>query len=171
MPTIITDRRVFFYRRDSWLSNHHPAPFVVKGRSFATVEQFYYYAKACICGETLMAEAILRESDPAKNKRQDRAMRCHDEAPWQAAKLRIMEIGTYHKYNQNLDLLAKLMSTQGNEIVEASPNLFWGCGIDIYDPALLDAATFPGHNNLGHIISKTRSIFAETYIDNQNRPR
>ncbi|WP_210498332.1 NADAR family protein [Vibrio crassostreae] len=159
MPTKQTSKYVFFYRRDSILSNHYPASFVINGVSFVSVEQYYFYCKLLICGDSLMAEAVLREPDPAKNKKQVYASHARDNDEWGQRKLGIMRRGVYEKFRQNPRLLAFLLSTEGKEIVEASPNRFWGIGVDIFDQDLEMDNLWLGLNHLGKILMEVRTVF------------
>lgn len=158
MPTIESKDHILFYRRDSWLSNHYPAPFMVKGKQFYTVEQFYFYCGALICGDKLMAEAILNEPDPAKNKMQGNFMQKYHADEWEKKKIGIMRIATYQKYHQNEALFSKLMATGDKKIIEASPSRFWGIGIDINDSKASIEGFWRGKNMLGNIIMDTREI-------------
>ena len=161
MPIITTDQHFIFYKRDAWASNHYPSKFTVNNVTFETVEQFYFYCKMLILGDTLMAEAILREPDPAKNVKQNHAAFINKELLeiWGGRKSGIMKRGLFEKYLQNKTLRDLLLATEDRIIVEGSKNMFWGCGVDISDPDLLFDNLWRGRNELGKLNVEVREYF------------
>lgn len=164
MPIITTDQHFIFYKRDAWASNHYPSRFTVNNVTFETVEQFYFYCKMLILGDKLMAEAILREPDPAKNVKQNHAAIINKELMkvWDQRKSAIMKRGLFEKYLQNPPLRSELINTNNKIIVEGSKNMFWGCGVDIGDPNLLFDNLWRGRNELGKLNMEVREHFKKS---------
>ncbi|MCY9861308.1 NADAR family protein [Vibrio coralliirubri] len=167
MPTKYAEDAVYFYRQDSFLSNHHPAPFVVKERHFSCVEQFYMYSKAVIFNDQVMADAILNTNDPAKIMQLNALMKTHDYADWSVERrYKIMVAGTYAKYFQNPNLLRQLLETGDRVILESSPNKVWGIGVDINSQFLQNRKYWNGDNLLGKAIMDVRGLLGGEGIVN-----
>lgn len=165
MPTKYADDAVYFYRKDSFLSNHHPAPFTLKGKRFSCVEQFYMYSKAIVFNDLVMADAIINTDDPAKIMQLNALMKTHEYADWSLERrYRIMVAGTYAKYSQNPHLLQKLLETGDRLILESSPNKEWGIGIDISSQFLENRKYWKGSNLLGKAIMEVRGLLGGTGI-------
>jgi predicted NAD-dependent protein-ADP-ribosyltransferase YbiA (DUF1768 family) len=67
-----------------------------------------------------------------------------------------MKAATYCKYAQNPHLLKQLLGTDGDLIMEASPNKFWGIGVDVLSQHLFDTRFWSGENLLGQVIAEVR---------------
>lgn len=159
MPTRYTDDVVYFYRKDSFLSNHHPAPFTLKGKTFSCVEQCYFYSKAIIFDDQVMAEAIYNTDDPAKIMQLNALMKEHEYADWSVERrFSIMVAATLAKYLQNPHLKRQLLDTGDRLIVEASPNRVWGIGVDISSQFLEHRRFWKGDNLLGRVIMTVREM-------------
>ena len=60
------------------------------------------------------------------------------------------------KFSQNVSLRAKLNATAERKLVETTRDSFWGAGVTINAPTLLNG-TWHGRNNLGKILGEVRS--------------
>lgn len=78
LPTEIQPKNLFtkkkhnivgFFKKWSPLSNHHLAPQRVRNVQYNCNEQFYFHQKALNAGDTVTASKILKESNPAQQKR------------------------------------------------------------------------------------------------------
>lgn len=162
VPAIPADNRILFFGRDKksfgFLSHFHPAPFVVDGEAWSTIEHFYQSRKSLDPAYRLAIRACetpgqaKKMGTPRKPGKMDRGAWFDGEArapraDWEAVKLDVMREAELAKYGQNPDLLALLLATGDAEIVEDSPNdFFWGCGRDS-----------SGANWAGRILMETRA--------------
>ena len=106
------------------------------------------------------ASKILKESNPAQQKRLGSNVRNFNKNVWSKAMPNIMENGVFAKYDQNPELKKKLLSTKGKIIGEASPkDNVWGIGMSMHSKTALDNKTWTGSNLLGKILMKIRDNF------------
>lgn len=151
------DGRVLFYRRDrrrfGFLSNFAPAPLLLEGETWPTVEHYYQAQKSA---DRAYQEAIRAAATPGQAKdlgtwldpaefqaappeSQARlAARSwflrHRAAPrpdWDAVKLAVMREAVRAKFGQNPDLARQLLATATAELIEDSKSdAYWGVGRD-----------------------------------------
>lgn len=158
------DGRILFYRRDredfGFLSHFHPAPFVLDGEAWPTVEHFYQAQKS---EDPDYRAAIRAAVHPGHVKRLSAAphlpkrfskgswFKTHGRTPradWDAVKFDVMYRADRAKYLQNPDLAALLLATQQVELVEDSTSdAFWGIGSD-----------GGGQNRAGGLLMHIRSL-------------
>lgn len=152
-----TEQYTFFWGTQDPFSNWHPAPFIYKGIPFAQSEQWMMYCKAKLFGDEEMAKQILLETDPEKNKKQGRSVQGFVEEVWNEKARHYVYVGCREKFTQNPVLLQALLSTEGTELVEASPfDKIWGVGLRDSDPRILDRAQWQGTNWLGEVLTRLR---------------
>jgi len=151
------DNFVFFWGKQDIASNWHPAKFEVRGRKFGQAEQYMMYAKACLFNDQEMADKILQETDPAKNKKQGRQVRGFDQAIWDQKADELVKIGLREKFLQNPRMLQWLVSTEGKQLAEASPyDKIWGIGLKANHPDAVTPEKWPGQNRLGKTLEQLR---------------
>ncbi len=69
------------------------------------------------------------------------------------------------KFKQNPGLKTFLLNTGDRELVETSPaDSFWGVGLDMKSPALLDKSQWKGRNILGKLSCELRTELAADNI-------
>lgn len=68
LATRVSNNALVFYSKHSALSNHHPSPFEVRGRSFANMEQYLAYKKAKLSGQKTLIQKALLAQDPVEAK-------------------------------------------------------------------------------------------------------
>lgn len=150
---------VFFFGKDDFLSNWHPAHFTVNGVSFTCVEQFMMYSKAMLFDCADIAEKVLQTSDPKTQKALGRSVRNFDATVWDAKRLNIVTVGCREKFAQNPRLLAQLIATGTRRLVEASPyDRIWGIGLRETDPRAETPARWLGKNLLGEALMEARKM-------------
>ena len=110
----------FFFTSADAFSNWHPAAFEYHGVTFGCVEQFMMYSKANLFGDDAAAAKILATDSPKKQKALGRSVVGYDDNTWKAKRLSIVTVGCREKFRQNPSLLAQLLSTGDNVLVEAS---------------------------------------------------
>ena len=160
-PPIPADRRILFYHRDKtdfgFLSNFFPAPFVINGQRWPTVEHYYQAQKSL---SALYRETVRCAPTPGQAKRlgalpntpvqrqslvQKNPSLLRDD--WEAQKLAVMQLATTAKFAQNGSLGRQLLATKAAELVEDSvSDIFWGIGADCR-----------GSNWLGRVLMEVRA--------------
>jgi ribA/ribD-fused uncharacterized protein len=141
------DNRILFFKRDrarfGFLSNFAPAPILLDGETWPTVEHYYQAQKSL---DPAYRAAIRQTQTPGEAKRraaprtaQGRAgasswfvQNNADPRPdWQEVKLEIMRKGVQAKFAQNPELARRLLATGTAELIEDSrADAFWGMGRD-----------------------------------------
>lgn len=139
-------------------SQWHPTTFVIEGETFVTAEQWMMVCKARLFGDAAAAEAIMRTSDPAEQKRLGQRVVGFEQEPWDARRLGIVHAGSLAKFQQNEGARRQLAATAPAMLVEANPrDWIWGNGLQIDDPANNDPARWKGSNFLGRILTLVRN--------------
>ena len=128
------------------------------GIQFENVEQYMMYYKAQLFGDKLMADKILKESDPKKIKAFGRQVQNFNETLWNQNCKNIVYWGCYYKFSQNPVLKKKLLDTGDKLLVETSPrDKIWGNGLNKFDTRRLSQSAWPGTNWLGECLIKVRN--------------
>ena len=105
---------------------------------------------------------ILRSSEPWECKKLGRGVTPFDAAQWDRVKYDIVKDANRAKYEQNPDLLRKLMETGDSILAEASPMDYeWGIGLDAAAARKSDPYDWPGRNLLGKLLTELRDEFRE----------
>ena len=152
------NNKIFFFTKNSPLSNMYPAPFVSDGKAYTCVEQYLMEKKAQHFGDALAAEAIMKTPDPFKQKYLGSQVKGYNHKVWGAKAQDIMKAALHKKFEQNPLLKTKLLSTRNKELVEANPkDTFWGAGISIHDQDKLEKGSYPGKNTLGKLMMEVRN--------------
>jgi ribA/ribD-fused uncharacterized protein len=145
---------VRFYRAVGpygFLSNLHRCRVELDGVEFSSAEHAYQYGKPKTppVREWIRAAPLPRHAALAGHH-----LSTYDvvegwsgptDAPWKGAKVERMERVVEAKFRQNADLAAKLLATGRTQLIEESPDGFWGEG-----------RWANGHNMLGHILMGVR---------------
>jgi ribA/ribD-fused uncharacterized protein len=141
------DNRILYFRRDreqfEFLSHFHPAPILIDGITWPTVEHFYQAQKST---DAAYREAIMEAPTPGKAKRLASDPRAPPSqsrhswfmkngatprADWHDVKLDLMRRADLAKFTQHDRLRRLLMETGDAELMEDSPSEpFWGIGPD-----------------------------------------
>lgn len=115
------------------------------------------YKKALLFKDIDVAEMIMEQSHPRKQKFLGRQVRGYDDAVWMANCQEIMVPGLVSKFTQDSYSLQCLLDTVDSTIVEASPyDKIWGIGMKGDDPRATDPTKWEGQNLLGIVLMKVR---------------
>lgn len=115
------------------------------------------YQKARLFKDHDVAEMIMEQSSPRKQKFLGRQVRDFDSTVWMAACEDIMVPGLVSKFTQDTYCLNSILDTGDKIIVEASPyDQVWGIGLTENDPLAWDQATWKGKNLLGKVLMRAR---------------
>jgi ribA/ribD-fused uncharacterized protein len=160
----ITDEYVFFVSGP--FSNWYESYFEVNQTKYNCGEQFMMFKKAIHFGDYEIANEIMRETNPRKQKAWGREVRGFDQEEWNKVSKELVYEGLYAKFTQNEDLKEILLSTGDREIVEAAwYDTVWGVGLREDDPLILDKSNWKGMNYLGIVLMRVRdAINAEITV-------
>lgn len=147
MLVILADNRILYFRRDretfEFLSHFHPAPTLLDGETWPTVEHYYQAQKSL---DPVYRQAVRDATTPGRAKR----LAASPNAPlrisaqswfrksstlprpdWDDVKLGIMRRADQAKFTQHRDLAELLLATGDAELIEDSPSdAYWGIGRD-----------------------------------------
>jgi len=147
MLVIPADNRILYFARDrgmfGFLSHFHPAPILLDGEAWPTVEHYYQAQKSF---DPAYRQAIRDAATPGRAKRlaapPDLPRRVSSQSwfrkngasprpDWHAVKLEIMRRVDLAKFTQHADLAELLRATGDAELVEdSSSEPYWGIGPD-----------------------------------------
>jgi len=146
-----------FYSNSHPFSNWYMASFIHNGHEFNCSEQYMMYKKAMLFKDYDVAEMIMQQGHPRKQKFLGRQVRGFDPEKWNAECKDIMVPGLVSKFTQDSYSLTTLLDTGDSIIAEASPtDKIWGIGLSENDPKALDPKNWQGTNWLGEVLMRTR---------------
>jgi ribA/ribD-fused uncharacterized protein len=155
----MTQKFVFFWESDSPFSNWYPQSFIHEEKSYNCSEQYMMYRKALLFNDYDVAEMIMEQTSPRKQKFLGRQVRGFDQEQWMEHCEEIMIPALVSKFTQDSYSLKCLLETGDATIVEASPyDKIWGIGMDKDDPRAIYTDQWDGLNLLGKVLMKTREI-------------
>ena len=121
----VGESHIFFHSRAdaSFMSNFHPATFVVGDIAFSCVEQFFQWRKMTMFQKYEVAARILDATEPASMKalaRRGKGARLTPDqvSEWNLASMDVMREGVSAKFHQNPDLRDALIGTGSATLVE-----------------------------------------------------
>jgi ribA/ribD-fused uncharacterized protein len=102
-------------------SAHNDAPRM----TFSTTEQYMMYYKAIVFNDRDVADQIMLEQSPRKQKALGRKVKGFDHKKWDKEKEKIVEEGNWWKMTQPVqgDMRRKLLETGSRELVEVGTGL------------------------------------------------
>lgn len=121
-----------FRGKYEFLSNFYESYFTdpVVG-DFCSVEQYFQWIKAHICGNLDIAAQIMKTASPSEAKRLGKSVELT--INWSTdTKLNVMKTGLLYKFAQNPDLKDKLIETSPNFLMEGNTwkDRFWGVDLN-----------------------------------------
>ncbi|CAE6504014.1 unnamed protein product [Rhizoctonia solani] len=130
---IVTDSAIYFFRpkgEHGYLSQWYASSFTDGTYSYENAEQYMMHRKGMLFApDSPVTSAILETTNPRDIKSLGRVIPNFDEAVWKRDRLHIVTEGSRLKFRQSEALKARLLATEGNELVEASPfDRIWGIG-------------------------------------------
>ena len=151
------DDFVFFWGPKSPFSNWYMCPFIHGGYEYNCAEQYMMYQKARLFKDFDVAEMIMEQSDPKKQRFLGRHVRGFVQSEWDSDCQSIMVSGLTSKFLQDTYCLNSLLDTGDKILVEASPyDKIWGIGLEADNPDALDPSKWQGKNLLGIVLMKVR---------------
>jgi ribA/ribD-fused uncharacterized protein len=150
-----TNTHIYFW--GSIFSQWAKTTFMEGSVKFSSAEQYMMYHKACLFGDTAVANKILQTQDPKMQKSLGRQVKGFNEAKWNEHKLSIVIKGNTLKFSQDEKLKQQLLKTYPKTLVEGSPyDKVWGVGLKYDDPKILSEANWQGQNLLGAALMTVR---------------
>lgn len=157
LATRISDDTLVFYSKHSALSNHYTAPFEVRGRSYANMEQYLAYKRAKLSGKKPLIQKALQAQDPIEAKSILNALRSDHYEEWKKELSTVALEGLQAKFRQNPALGQYLRNTTPLTLGEASTNSRWGVGMSLDDEKVLDKSKWNKQGNLlGRLLMQIR---------------
>ena len=146
------------YNENGCFSNWYKADFEYVGLHFNSVEQFMMYHKVLMFHQHDLAQKILTSDDPAIIKKLGRTYFPEfNSAVWDKTCYAIVKRGVRAKFEQNDNLLHKLIATGEKTLAECSlKDTKWGIGVEINDPKRYNTIYWNGKNYLGRILMEVR---------------
>ena len=142
---------------NGYLSNWYLSSFIVKDRSFSSMEQYMMYRKAVCFHDIEIASRIMKTDDVSEIKQLGRLVSEYDDNVWNGIRQIIVYEGLLAKFYQN-DALKQQLKSTGNAILAecAVKDKIWGIGVSMQDPARFDKAKWKGQNLLGYALMMVR---------------
>lgn len=141
----------------SVFSNFYTKPFIVDGYRYISVEQFFQYSKAVYFEKTNLARKITLTSDPKRIQ----TLGDRIEVPgnewdeWLAYCQELLYRGMLAKFTQNSSLKKDLLSTGECQLLEATTDHQFGCGIGLISGKWADQS-WEGQNLTGRTLMEVR---------------
>ena len=146
-----------------YLSNWYKSKFIVQDIEYSCVEQFMMYKKAILFEDTLTGKKILSAKSPATIKKLGKSVTPFIESIWKEKREEIVYEGIRAKFEQNPELLQKLLATGDAMLVEASPqDSIWGIGLSAAEARRVSPDKWEGENLLGKILMRVREDLANS---------
>lgn len=136
------------------LSNFYKANMVIKGKRYASVEQYIQYRRANHMDDKKAMEAIMGTNDGKSIKQIGKAIGFKGD--WHSFARLVMLEGMKAKFSQNPTLRALLFGTADRRLGEASRDNYWGIGYAADDPDAKDFNNWTGENTCGKVLMAVR---------------
>lgn len=149
---------IIFKGEKSVFSNFYPAPFNFEDSHYRHVEQYYQYCKAIHHNENQTAGRIMLMSNPRRIKALGDSIESNP--TWLEQRMMVLYRGIKSKFEQNWPLQDELISSDGNQLYEATTDLYFGSGIS-YESPRWECRDWPGENVTGLILMKVREELLE----------
>lgn len=153
----LTNNRIFFWGSlfSQWSKS------IIKdtncGVTFNTAEQGMMYYKATTFNDSVIADKILKTSNPREQKELGRQVKNYDDSVWKEKRFEIVTQINYWKFSQNRELKSFIISLKDWDFVEASPDdRIWGVGMSVDDEKIFDSSKWQGQNLLGKAIKQAQ---------------
>lgn len=163
---------IAFFSKHSELSNHYQSSFSLQGIQFHSMEHYLAYSKAKLTGHDVTIERALKVQNPVEAKAVLNSLKNNHNDEWKKQAPAIAEKGLRAKFRQNQYLLEFLLETEDLQLGEASRDTFWGVGMTLTHPDVLDSSKWPPEGNLlGRTIMKIRDELRSPTGTSSGSPR
>lgn len=164
-----SEQALIFFSRHTFLSNHHPSVFKIKGVRYNNVEQFLAHKRATLSGQEAMIQKALKTTNPSEAKSLLNNLKNDHAKEWDEGIDGWAIEGVRAKFLQNEELAEKLCHTGDLLLGEASRDKRWGIGMDLSNPEALDTTKWPESSNLlGRTLMEVRKEIQNSRRANTN---
>ena len=157
-------------QENGYLSNWYSCTFRYGQYTYSSAEQFMMAQKAALFRDYGVFFKILDTQDQSIIKKLGKQVSNYDDAVWNRLRGPMMRRGLRAKFQQNPDLMEKLLATGNMVLAECAPrDKIWGIGLSADDPRIQDPQQWKGQNLLGTVLMQVRSdlrCWAATSADN-----
>lgn len=137
-------------------SQWYPCKIEIDGVKYNCCEQYMMAEKARMFGDMDALEAIMKSTEPRKQKAYGRGVKNFVPQMWDLTSRDVVFRANLAKFSDP-ELKRYMMSFGSEEIVEASPyDKIWGIGLGEDDPRALDKSQWLGTNWLGEVLMRVR---------------
>ena len=150
------DAHVFFTKH-SVLSNHAMTDIRYEGRIWTSVEQYWMYHKAKEFDDKEIMKEVLETDNPVKQKSLGRSVKNCNMTVWKDKVPEIIFPILMEKFKQNEGPRKILLDTGSKRLGEATTERYWGVGMKLADPNVLDVGRWKGENIVGNLLEKVRT--------------
>ena len=150
------DETLAFFSLNSPFSNFHEAPFIKNGQSYRCNEQYIQAQKALMFDDDFAHRRIMNCTSPYDMKREGNYVKNFIEQKWQIEAEKIAYNGCLANFSQITHLQQIMINSQNKTLAEASKDVFWGVGLSLDDPNILNRDVWTGCNILGKVLQKVR---------------
>ena len=149
----------FFYKE--WLSQWNMESFKDnEGIEYTCAEQYMMAKKAQLFKDHDAYDVIMTDIHPRKMQQYGRQVSNFDKSVWDQNAIAIVYQGNLYKFQDNPELLKKLITTRGTTLVEASPvDKIWGIGLSEDNYKCLKRENWRGTNWLGYTLTNLRDNY------------
>jgi ribA/ribD-fused uncharacterized protein len=144
-----------FFSGATPLSNFYRANFIIDGRTYTSMEQYFQYSKALFAESPDKAQQILNASNPAICKRIGDSLTVNQDR-WFPESKQVMAKGCSAKFHQDVYAKQYLKNTGDYILAEASKDKVWGIGRHLQDKNIARQGSWAGQNLLGTILMRIR---------------
>ena len=154
---------------NGYLSNWYLCEFTYGRYTYSSAEQFMMAQKALLFQDFEIFDKILKTTSPKTLNRLGKQVKNYDDAIWSQVRHLMMHRGIRAKFQQNSDLLQKLIDTNESILAECSPyDKIWGIGLAVDDARIQETAKWKGKNLLGSILMNVRSELKSWLFNSSN---
>ncbi len=121
-------------------------------------EQFIQRGKAVLFNDDVTAARIMKERNPVNCMRLGDRVKGFIPQRWEKEAPGIAKQGALAKFHQNEFAKKHLLKSGNKKIVEASRDSFWGIGLRLTDPGVLNKMCWNGADIMGGILMDVREV-------------
>lgn len=137
----------------------HVMKWLIGQEIYTSAEKFMMMGKAALFKDEDIFGEMSTSDNPKTHRALGRKVRNFRDSVWKKYSCDIVVIGNYLKFQQNDELMSKMLDTHDCMLVEASPyDRIWGIGLKYDDPRCLKPELWKGVNNLGECLMFVRNI-------------
>ena len=138
----------------------YPASFMVNGREFHSIQQYYLYYRALVQNQRDLANFILKEWDLAQGKKVEMILKNSHEEFWFENSYKVIYNGINCRFLQNPSCMEQLIATQeGVFIYNNSVDLYLGTGFSETDSIHDIRNNWKGNNYYGYFLAAVRDDY------------